>query len=63
MDTQIYHFASRLAQARVQELRHEAYVARFQRQHLTSEAGAFFSSFAAVKFTAAPRSTAECCPA
>ncbi len=63
MDTQIYHFASKLAQARVQELRHEAYVARLQRRHLASESGAFLTRLAAVKFTAAPRSTAECCPA
>ena len=63
MDTQIYHFASKLAQARMQELQHEAHIARLQRRHLVSRSGAFFARLASVKFTAAPRSSAECCPA
>ena len=59
MIIQNYHFAGELARTRVQELQHEAYVAKLARQGLASKSGAFFGRLAAAfHFTAAPRSSA-----
>jgi hypothetical protein len=64
MEIQTYYFASKLARTHVQELQHEAWVAKLARRHLASESGTLLGRLTtALHFKAAPRSATECCPA
>ena len=44
MIIQNYHFAGELARTHIQELQHEAYVAKLAHQGLASKSGAFFAN-------------------
>lgn len=61
---QTYHLATRLAHLRVQELQHEARIARLERQSLQRAARALVSRLTAAPQPMTPTQTAaECCPA